>query len=196
MKNLGKISEYESSRSVLCHAELLQSCLPLCNPVDCSLPASSVHGILQATIPEWVAIFSSRGSSQPGVKPVFPASFLHCRQILCLWATNRIPAILLAKWYRIKRKRKKEGKKWRNKGGTTERNFGTNREFVHPLHLRLLKMERHHKEKEKKPDERGNRGSNTTLEPNKFYSLRKVRYPNKSGYIKNQCIQEMTNKEH
>ena len=41
-----------------------QSCLTLCNPMDCSLPGSSVHGILQARILEWVAIPSSRGSSQ------------------------------------------------------------------------------------------------------------------------------------
>ena len=42
-----------------------QSCLTLCNPLDCSLPGSSVHGILQARILEWVAISFSRGSSQP-----------------------------------------------------------------------------------------------------------------------------------
>ena len=36
-----------------------------CDPMDCSLPGSSVHGILQARIPEWVAISFSRGSSQP-----------------------------------------------------------------------------------------------------------------------------------
>ena len=50
------------------HAQLLHSCLTLCNPMDgnpMSLPDSSVHGILQARILEWVAIFSSRGSSQP-----------------------------------------------------------------------------------------------------------------------------------
>ena len=40
-----------------------QSCLTLFNPVDCSLPGSSVHGLLQARILEWVAIFFSRGSS-------------------------------------------------------------------------------------------------------------------------------------
>ena len=40
-----------------------QSRLTLCDPVDCSLPGSSVHGILQARILEWVAISSSRGSS-------------------------------------------------------------------------------------------------------------------------------------
>ena len=42
-----------------------QSCLTLCNPMDCSLPGSSVHVILQARIPEWVAIPFSRGSSRP-----------------------------------------------------------------------------------------------------------------------------------
>ena len=48
---------------VLSHIQLLQSCLTLCDPMDCSLPGSSVHGILQARILEWVAISLSRGSS-------------------------------------------------------------------------------------------------------------------------------------
>ena len=56
-----------------------QSCLTLCNPMDCSPPGSSVHEIFQARILEWVAISFSRGifptqGSNPG--------FLHCRQIL------------------------------------------------------------------------------------------------------------------
>jgi len=42
-----------------------QSRPALCNPVDCSPPGSSVHGILQARILEWFAISSSRGSSLP-----------------------------------------------------------------------------------------------------------------------------------
>ena len=46
-------------------AESLQSCLALCNPVDCNSPGFSVHGILQAIILQWVAIPFSRGSSQP-----------------------------------------------------------------------------------------------------------------------------------
>ena len=46
-------------------AKLLQSCPSLCDPVDCSLPGSSVRGILQAGILEWVAMPFSRGSSQP-----------------------------------------------------------------------------------------------------------------------------------
>ena len=42
-----------------------QSCPTLCDPVDCSLPGSSVHGILQERILEWVAIPFSRVSSWP-----------------------------------------------------------------------------------------------------------------------------------
>ena len=59
-----------------------QSCLTLCDSMDCSPPGSSVHGILQATILEWIVI------SFPG--GIFPTqglnlSFLHCRWILyCL----------------------------------------------------------------------------------------------------------------
>ena len=45
--------------------KLLQSCLTLCDPIDCSLPGSTVHGILQARILEWVAMPYFRGSSQP-----------------------------------------------------------------------------------------------------------------------------------
>ena len=42
------------------HAKLLQSCPTLCNPMDCSPPGTSVLGILQARILEWVAVPSSR----------------------------------------------------------------------------------------------------------------------------------------
>ena len=42
-----------------------QSCPTLCDPMDCSSPGSSVHGIFQARILEWVAISSFWGSSQP-----------------------------------------------------------------------------------------------------------------------------------
>ena len=41
-----------------------QSCLTLCDPMDCSPPGSSVHGVLQARILEWVAKPSSRRSSR------------------------------------------------------------------------------------------------------------------------------------
>jgi len=46
-------------------SEVAQSCPTLCDPVDCSLPCSSVRGILQARILEWVAISFSSRSSQP-----------------------------------------------------------------------------------------------------------------------------------
>ena len=49
--------------TVLCL--VTQSCLALCDPVDCSPPGSSVMGILQARILEWVAMLFSGGSSQP-----------------------------------------------------------------------------------------------------------------------------------
>ena len=45
--------------------EVAQSCTTLCDPMDCSLPGSSVPGILQAIVLEWIAISFSRGSSQP-----------------------------------------------------------------------------------------------------------------------------------
>ena len=52
----------------LCHVQ------PFCNPMDCSLPGSSVHGILHARILEWVAIPFSKESSNPGIKSMSPAS--------------------------------------------------------------------------------------------------------------------------
>ena len=63
----------------------------LCDPMDSSLPGSSVHGILQARILEWVAIHFSRGSSQPRDRT----------QISCIaggfftiWATRDAPKYL------------------------------------------------------------------------------------------------------
>ena len=46
-------------------SEVAQSWLPLCDPIDCSLPGSSVHGIIQAIVLEWIAISLSRESFQP-----------------------------------------------------------------------------------------------------------------------------------
>ena len=51
----------------------------LCDPMEYSLPGSSVHGILQARLLEWVAVPFSRGLPDPGIKP---RSLPHCRQIL------------------------------------------------------------------------------------------------------------------
>ena len=54
-------------------SEVAELCPTLCNPVDCSLPGSSVHGILQARVLEWVAIAFSGGLPDPGIEPRSPA---------------------------------------------------------------------------------------------------------------------------
>ena len=64
MRGNSSIEQYHNL-AVLCCAKSLQSCPTLCDPMDLSLPGSSVHGLLQASILEWVAMPSSRGSSQP-----------------------------------------------------------------------------------------------------------------------------------
>ena len=68
MLSLGRGKESWKLLGLLCmhvHAKSLQSCLTVCDPMDCSPPGSSVHGVLQARILEWVALPSSRGYSQP-----------------------------------------------------------------------------------------------------------------------------------
>ena len=60
-----KKTEMLASESDVVCVLVAQSCLTLYNPVDYSLPGSSVHGIFQARILEWVAISYSRGFSQP-----------------------------------------------------------------------------------------------------------------------------------
>ena len=68
-------------------SEVAQSCLTLCNPMDCSPPGSSVHGIFQARTLEWVAISFSRRSSRP--RDWTRISCVSCigRKILYHWAT-------------------------------------------------------------------------------------------------------------
>ena len=72
-----------------------QSCLPLCDPMDCSLPDFSVHGIPQARILEWVAVSSSRGSFPQ------PRDQTHISCVSCIaggffthWATWEVYFIL------------------------------------------------------------------------------------------------------
>ena len=52
---------------------VIQSCPTLCDPIDNNLPGSSVHGILQARILEWVAIPSPGELSDPRIEPWSPA---------------------------------------------------------------------------------------------------------------------------
>ena len=63
MFKVGEAMMFRSLYYVVCL--VAQSCLTLCDPLDYSPPGSSIHGILQARILEWVAIPFSRGSSQP-----------------------------------------------------------------------------------------------------------------------------------
>ena len=62
-----------------------QSCMTLCDPVDCSPPGFSVHWILQARMLEWVAISFPRGSSQPRDKT---RAFLIAGRLFTMWATR------------------------------------------------------------------------------------------------------------
>ena len=85
-------------------SEVAQSCLTLCDPMDCSLLRSSVHGIFQARVLEWVAISFSRGSN-PGLplyhlshqgSPVFPTEDIWLIFWLLVMATmlSQIPKYL------------------------------------------------------------------------------------------------------
>ena len=67
--------------------KIAQLCLTLCDPVNCSPPGSSVHGILQARIMEWVAVPFSRGSPQPKDGPQVSRI---AGGFLTIWATWEI----------------------------------------------------------------------------------------------------------
>ena len=57
----------------MCMCSVAQWCPTLCDPMDCSPPGSSVHGVFLARIFEWVAISFSGDLSDPGIKPTSPA---------------------------------------------------------------------------------------------------------------------------
>ena len=88
----------------VCACSVTQSCLTLCNPMDCSPPGSPVHGILQARILEWVAISFSRGFFQPR-DPAW---------VSCVSCIGRLIFSILKKNANLK---KRERKKERNAGG-------------------------------------------------------------------------------
>ena len=81
LKSMEKNAQYTLSEK---WSEVAQSCLTLCDPMDCSLPGSSVHGILQARILEWVAMFFSRVSSQ--LRDLTEVSHIADR-LATIWAT-------------------------------------------------------------------------------------------------------------
>ena len=79
-----------SERTLLCtclrvKVLIAQLCLTLCHPMDCSPPCSSVHGILQARILEWVAMPSSRASFQPRDQTQFSCI---ADRYFTIWATR------------------------------------------------------------------------------------------------------------
>ena len=67
----GNSDSYQAQRNK--EREVAQLCPTLHDPMDCSLPGSSFHGIFQARVLEWVAISFSRGFSNPGIEPRSPA---------------------------------------------------------------------------------------------------------------------------
>ena len=81
-----------TSLSVARICSFAQLCLTLCDPLDCSLPGSSVHGSFQARILEWIAISSSKGSSQPKDRTCISCLV---RQILYYGATWEAPQLKL-----------------------------------------------------------------------------------------------------
>ena len=67
-------------------AKSLQPGLTLCNPMDCSPPGSSVHGILQARILEWVPFPPPGDLPDPGIEPVSTYIYLH-------WQAGSLPLV-------------------------------------------------------------------------------------------------------
>ena len=88
--------------SVWCHNDghmswcvcvlIVQSCLTLCNPMHSSPPGSSFYGILQARILEWVAISSSRGSSQPRDRTQVSCT---AGGYFTIWDTREAPRVII-----------------------------------------------------------------------------------------------------
>ena len=84
-KKVHVLCSKSSATLVWCGGLVAKSCATHCNPMDCSSPGSSVHGILQARILEWVAISFSRRSPQP--RDWIQVSFSVGR-FLTIWATR------------------------------------------------------------------------------------------------------------
>ena len=74
-------------------SDVTQSCPTLCDPMDCSLPGSSIHWIFQARILEWVAVSFSRGSSWS--RDWTRVSYITGR-LLNVWATREVPGEIIA----------------------------------------------------------------------------------------------------
>ena len=80
--SLGTQHHFGACVCVCVHAKSLQSCLTLCNPMDCSPPGSSVHGILQSRVLEWVAMPFSTDLPNPEIEPVSLTAACISKQVL------------------------------------------------------------------------------------------------------------------
>ena len=88
------VEKREPPHTVACmHTKSLQSCPTVCDPLDYSLPGSSVHGILQARILEWVAMPSSRDLPDAGTELVFLMSLVLAGRFFTTSATFEAPCI-------------------------------------------------------------------------------------------------------
>ena len=83
---------------MLCYAKLLQSCPTLCDPIDDSLPGSSVHGIFQARVLEWGAIaFSKMTNTWMQIPFILP--YCACKlSSLSLWDETRLMKKTSGQW--------------------------------------------------------------------------------------------------
>ena len=79
------VTEWLSTYTHVC-VSVVQTCPTLCDPTDCSPPVSTVHGILQARILEWVAIPFSRGSSWPRNRTQVSRT---AGRFLTIWASRK-----------------------------------------------------------------------------------------------------------
>ena len=84
---------------VLCCCLVVKSCPTLCDPLDCSQPSFSTHGISQARTVEWAAVSISRGSSRPRDGTSISCISWIGRQILYCWVLNS--GLIEVKWFRV-----------------------------------------------------------------------------------------------
>ena len=90
-------------------SSVAQSCPSLWDPMDCSLPHFSIHGIFQARVLEWVAISSSRGSSWPRARTwVSCIVGRHCG--FTVWATTEVRRCLTVEGISVKESEFKRSK--------------------------------------------------------------------------------------
>ena len=120
--------KFSCARTLMCTRARAQSSPTLCNPMDCSPPGSSVHGILQARILEWVALPSSRRSSSPRDQNVAFLRLLRGRWILyhcTTWEALEVSLLILGLNPRFHRAFSTEGYHFHCAGNNRETQGGS-----------------------------------------------------------------------